>query len=65
MELAVIVGQAMLLGAGAAWLVSSRCHQRRQAGLLQSAQAAWAYARYLEHVAAHRHPPRPGPPFLG
>ncbi|OXM42880.1 hypothetical protein [Amycolatopsis alba] len=65
MELAVIVGQAMLLGGGATWLVSSRWHQRRQAELVRSTEAAWEYARYLEYVAAHRRPPRPGPPFLG
>ncbi|MFK0249637.1 hypothetical protein ACIQUM_33475 [Amycolatopsis azurea] len=65
MELAVIVGQATLLGAGAAWLISSRWHQRRQTELVRSAQAAWEYARYLECFTALRHPPRPGPPFLG
>ncbi|WP_410666020.1 hypothetical protein [Amycolatopsis sp. lyj-84] len=72
MEIAVIVGLAMLVGAGSAWLASSRWHQRRRAELvqfaqanIQFAQAAWEYARYVEYVSTYRHPPRPSPPFLG
>ncbi|EME58732.1 hypothetical protein [Amycolatopsis decaplanina] len=63
MELVVIVGLAMLVGAGAGCLVSARWHQRRRAELIQFAQA-WEYARYAGYVSAHRYPTGTGAPFL-
>ncbi|RSM76565.1 hypothetical protein DL991_25585 [Amycolatopsis sp. WAC 01375] len=62
MELVVIVGLAMLLGAAAGWLVSARWHQRRRAELVQFAQA-WEYARYAGYLSAHRYPHGTGAPF--